>query len=542
LQDADDIAPTGRGALTAAIEDLGEALLVADPQARIGYLNAAASRLTGWSPRQAIGQPLNEVVRLAGAQDPAQPAAEPGVPEGVRYTLLLHRSGLEVPVRCSVSRTRDGGRIVLLQDSSEEHRLRQHLAYQADHDPLTGLVNRREFESRLARALLVARRGPCQHALCYLDLDRFKPINDTCGHAAGDELLRQVTTLLLTQIRGRDTLARLGGDEFAVLLEHCPLDEARRIAEKLRAAVDAFRFAWKDSRFAIGVSIGLVPVERHATEPAALLALADAACYAAKAAGRNRVAVSPAGDDPSLDWAGALREALAGGSLELWQQPIRRGGAGGERPLGHELYLRLRLGEGLAEPPQFLEAAHHHRLMKAIDRHVIERAVRWLRQGAPEAGRLFLNVSADSLTDRDFGDYVLGVLQRFGVPGERLCLEIPETTAGRLAAEMVRLRQAVRPHGCALALDRFGEQRGALGDLRELGVDFVKLAGSLVRASAGDPVSMAVLSGTVQVCRSLGVDAVATGVESRAALGRLAEIGVQWFQGYGLDPPAPLPA
>ncbi len=285
------------------LRSIAEGVIATDLDGRVETLNTAAQSLTGWRGDEAIGEPLGTVFRIVedtagrGGIDPmATLLREEATVEWSGNTVLLRRDGSAVDVDASAApiRDRDGaiiGAVFVFHDVTDDRRFTAQLSHQARHDALTGLPNRREFEHRIARALSDAAALDRRHAVLFLDLDRFKEVNDTSGHAAGDALLREIGAVLLRKLREGDTLARLGGDEFGVLLENCPPESALRIAETLRAAVADFRFEAQDRRFDLGVSIGLVPITEAGFSVSEVIGAADACCYRAKGAGRNRVCV-----------------------------------------------------------------------------------------------------------------------------------------------------------------------------------------------------------------------------------------------------------
>ncbi len=312
-----------------ALQSLAEAIISTDKEGRITFMNPAAEQLTGSAAAEALGKLLEDIVSLVDEtdrrllSDPVHQALTSGAPVNLsRRALLLSRTnGIERSIELSASPIRNGaqelvGAVVLLHDVTEMRGLARQMSYQATHDALTGLVNRREFERRLEEAIESGQRGDGQHVLCYLDLDHFKLVNDTSGHLAGDSMLREVAKLLRDAVRDSDTVARLGGDEFGMLLIGCPLDKARQIADDLTRAVGDYRFVWKDKIFNIGVSVGLVEISRECGTLEELLAAADTACYVAKKQGSGRVAVYSARDEAlarhsgEIQWLQRLQGAL----------------------------------------------------------------------------------------------------------------------------------------------------------------------------------------------------------------------------------------
>jgi len=435
------------------------------------------------------------------------------------------------------------------RDATEEHRLAARLAYQARHDPLTGLIGRRELERRLGRVLAETQEAP-EHALCYLDLDQFKVINDTCGHAAGDDLLRQLGALLKQHMRQRDSLARLGGDEFAALLEHCPLDQARRVANELRAAVEEYRFKWEDKVFNVCVSVGVVAVGGPGQTVSDCLRAADAACYAAKDEGRNRVHTYRPDDGElarrfgEMRWVAEITRALEEDRFELMYQPIRPVSPG--LPEGHhyELLLRMRDRDGRAIPPgAFLPAAERFNLAARLDRWVVDTAFGWLAARPRHLARLdmcAINLSGQTLGDEALLARLIEHLSAGAVPAEKLCFEITETAAIANLEQATRFMRALKALGCRFALDDFGSGLSSFAYLKGLPVDLLKIDGVFVKDMVNDPIDCAMVRAINEIGRVMGKRTVAEFVEDQAVLARLREVGVDYAQGYGIGRPRPL--
>jgi diguanylate cyclase (GGDEF)-like protein/PAS domain S-box-containing protein len=460
------------------LRSIGDAVVTTDAQGRVEFLNPVAERLTGWPHAQAKGRPLSHVYRIVNeqtgepAEDPVSRALRGGrLAAQVSHTLLIGRDGGESAIEDSAAPIRDEagrmlGVVLVFKDVSEQRRLNQQMLHQATHDSLTGLVNRVEFEQRLDHAIGAFHSHGTPYALCYLDLDQFKVVNDTAGHSAGDEMLRQIAALLKTRTRSRDTLARLGGDEFSLLLENCPLGNAIEVAEDLVATIGDFRFSWRERRFAVGVSIGVVPVTVDISDRAELMTRADVACFTAKDLGRNRVYVYHL-DDSELSRrhreilrAAELREALEQGLFRLYAQPIRdivshpHG-----RVIHHEVLVRL-LGEDgeLMLPGSFIPAAERYGVMVELDRWIIREALRQYGSLgiAGEGPGIAINLSGSSLGNDRLVDFVRAELASSGVPAQQVCFEVTETTAINRLTLAQRLIGELRSLGCRFALDDFG--------------------------------------------------------------------------------------
>ncbi len=440
------------------------------------------------------------------------------------------------------------------RDITEARKLSRQLAWQASHDELTGLVNRREFELRLARAVASAQGGAARHALCYVDLDQFKVLNDTCGHVAGDELLRRLGRTLKQKVRARDTLARLGGDEFALLLEHCSLEQAAAVAESVRTTVEGFEFAWDGKPFRVGASIGLVPIDGAHGDASQALRAADNACYLAKDGGRNRVHVYMPQDrgiarrEGEMHWVARINRALAEDRLTLLAQPIvaTPGAQAPESGARHELLLRLRDDDGTLIPPRaFLPAAERYGLANRVDRWVVEHVLGWLdahRSHLSPDARLCVNLSGQSLNDGEFLAYLDARLRDDAPRARTLCFEVTETAA---IANMHNAREflgTLRSHGCEIALDDFGTGLSSFAYLRDLPVDYLKIDGSFIRGIEHDPVSLSIVRSINEIGHVLGKRTIAEYVENEAVARLVTGLGVDYLQGFGVGMPEPLDA
>ncbi len=420
---------------------------------------------------------------------------------------------------------------------------------QARHDALTGLITRREFERRLESALAKTRRETKWSALLYLDLDHFKVVNDTCGHAAGDELLRQITGVLRTVVRNRDSVARLGGDEFAMLLDDCPPQPAERIAQDLLRAAQAFSFAWDDKIFKIGVSIGLVAFHDASLGLLELMRAADDACYVAKKKGRNRVHVYQTADSEvvarqgELDWVGRLRRALQENRFCLYAQDIVAVCASRKAERHQELLLRMIDEEqGVVNPMAFIPVAERYNLMPAVDRLVISTAFAEFSRIVPleeqvNTHRWAINLSGASLNEDDFLEFVRAQFDAFRVPHSAICFEITETAAIANFAKATHLMRELKALGCGFSLDDFGSGMSSFGYLKHLPVDHLKIDGAFVRDIGNDPIDRAMVEAINKVGHVMGITTIAESVETPQTLAILEEIGVDYAQGFGIARP-----
>ncbi len=435
-------------------------------------------------------------------------------------------------------------------DITESYNLTQQLSYQATHDSLTGLVNRAEFERYLQRALRRAHTDGSEHALCYLDLDQFKIINDSSGHIAGDELLRQLAEALKAKVRKSDLLARLGGDEFAVLVEHCTLQDAERVAELLRKVITEYRFQWDGKSYAVGVSAGLVPITSLTVSMTEVLKAADAACYAAKDAGRNRIHIYREGDAElsqrygEMRWVSRINEALDTERFALRFQPIVPVNGENASYWHYELLLSMRDDDGsMVSPGAFLPAAERYGLSVNIDRWVVANAFAWLSTHPAElaqTGLCSINLSGPSISDKNFLGFVIDQLAAKEVPAEKICFEITETAAITNLSSASRLISTLRGLGCSFALDDFGSGVSSFAYLKNLAVDLIKIDGVFVKDICEDPVSGALVKAINDMGHAMGKRTIAEAVESQEIFDALRLMGVDYAQGYGITAPRPL--
>ncbi len=547
--------------LAVTLQSIADAVLTTDAAGRVSWLNPVAQRLTGWSAAEAQGRPSAQVF-VARREDSGKPLPDPvqrclatgrptRLPAGA---VLVGRDGELRAVDDSVAPIRDDegrvlGAVLVFRDVTQQRRQFDEIRWRASHDGLTGLVNRAEFGQRLARTFERACREGSHHALLAFDLDRFKLVNDHCGHAAGDEVLREVARRLEAGVRGRDTVARLGGDEFAAILENCSLEEARHVAQKLCDAMDQYRYVHGGQRFRIGTSIGVAPLDGRWPDADTALREADACCMIAKEQGRNRVQVW-APDDAALRahqsehrWATRLQQALDEDRFELDLQRVLPAQGEDDGRLRGELLLRLRERDGSRVlPGAFMPAAERFHLAPRLDRWVLRQAVALLRRGGlPEIAALSVNVSALTLQDAAFHQEASALLQELGpARAAALCLEITETAVITQLDEAARFIAQMRNLGARVALDDFGAGVSSYGYLKALPVDLLKIDGQFVRALMTDPLDQVAVRSFVDVARTLGLATVAECVETPEVLLELVRLGVGSVQGFLLHRPQPL--
>lgn len=552
------------------LNSIGDAVITTDTNGTIQSLNPRAESLTGWSDSEAKSQPLAKVLQLFN-QVTGLPVknilheSRTGDLSLLSNHKLIRRGDCEeFIVEHSVSPILRGndeiiGMVVVCRDVTENRKLAAQLSWEASHDPLTNLINRREFKRQISELMEQKSRTESGHSLCYLDLDQFKIVNDTCGHAAGDELLRQLTALLQSHIRKTDLLARLGGDEFALLFYECSVAEAREVAEYLRQAVQDFRFVWQEKTFSIGVSIGLVSIDSTVTSLADVMSAADSAMYAAKDAGRNRIHVYEVNDlelaqrHGDMQWVSRLVKALEEDRFCLYSQAIAPTQPDSGKADHYEILIRMTDENGVIIPPgMFIPAAERYNLMPKIDRWVIRHLFSHLsnlRQQSSSAtnsaiaasGSIYtVNLSGASFNDDKFLSFLQRQFAEYQIPPGTICFEVTETFAISNLNKAIKFINALKQLGCSFALDDFGSGMSSLTYLKNLPVDYVKIDGYFVKNILEDPVNAAMIDAINNLTHAIGLQTIAEFVENEQILHKLQALGVDYVQGYGIAKPTPL--
>ena len=467
--------------------------------------------------------------------------------------VLVSLNGDRFWVATSIARIHVGGEerwLMVASDISEQRQLTELLSFQASHDMLTELFNRREFERHVQRALQAVAHGGQARALLYIDLDQFKLINDTSGHLAGDQLLSQLSLVMAELVRPGDVLARLGGDEFGVLVQEVDNEAAVALAERLRTRIEGHIYAWEQRSYTISASIGVVMIDHPGMTLGEVLSHADTACYMAKDHGRNRIHVFSEQDAETIrrrgemEWANRLRWVIEEHRLLIDYQEVLPLQPRPPQDPHIELLVRLRDEDGrVVSPGAFLPAAERYGLVPLIDRWVVTEAISHFHQlhasGRPP-GRCAINLSASTLEDDSLVDHVLDLIDRHGVPPSRLCFEITETEAVRNLARAVRFIERLRAVGCQVALDDFGAGMSSFGYLKNLPVDVIKIDGSFIRDLDGDPMSRSIVDAIAEIGHQRGLDVVAEWVDSARTIEILRELGVDYGQGFALHRPEPV--
>lgn len=540
------------------LESLGEGVMTTDRDGNIKYINPIAASLLEVEFEEVEGEPLDGVLRLTKEIDDT-PCR---IGEMLRGGLLsrVQRLG-NVNLDCSAAGTvtlnltaapildyerRQLGAVVVFQDVSKARELERRLAYQATHDPLTGLLNRHEFDRRLRDLILDSKSDGTRHTLCYMDLDQFKLVNDTCGHHAGDELLRQICGLLRDELRSSDIFARLGGDEFGVILRNCDLDRGLDIANSLRRTIERYRFTWQGSVFSIASSIGIVGVSDETESSIEAMSTADTACYIAKQSGRNRVHVYEINDTVILQqrgqmhWATRIRQAIDEGRMRLFHQSIVPVDPDSGRETHHEIFVRMLDEQGDIVPPgAFIPAAERFGIMPSLDRWIVKNTLSCLSTTRNPLN-CAINLSGASITDDEFLEFVKRQLAMPNIRPEKVCFEITETAAIAEMSSARRFIAELKTLGCRFALDDFGSGLASFGYLKSLPVDYLKIDGLFVRDMVEDKIDRAMVESINDIGHAMGIETICEFVESAETLAELRKIGVDYAQGFYISKPEPL--
>lgn len=544
------------------LSSIGDAVITTNEREEVEYLNPIAERLTGWTLADAIGQPVTTVFNIIN-QHTQLPAKNPiahclderAIVGLARDTVLISKDGKEYAVEDSAAPIFSAGDVItgvvmVFRDVTGQRILRQEVERRASHDHLTGLANRAEFDRVLLEMFDSSISNDVSHALCCIDLDQFKIINDSCGHSAGDALLKEVSALLLKSVRAKDLVARLGGDEFALLLESCDLGAAQRIAQQICEKVAQIRFQQGGKFFRVGASIGVVPLDGRWENAQAAQQAADGACFAAKDEGRGRVHMyvdldrTIMAQHDQMQWATRLQQAIDENRFELFSQPIMPIGERGEQGLHFEVLLRLReTGGNLVPPGVFMPSAERFGLAPQVDRWVVNRVFEWMKLHAAkldEVHIIAINLSGKSIGDRDFHRFLIEALDRDQIPAHKISFEITETAAiGHLdiATEFITMLQQ---RGARISLDDFGSGMSSMAYLKHMAVDYLKIDGQFVKDMASDAVDCAMVRSINEIAHLTGKITIAEFVENEDILKLLEDMGVDFAQGYHIGKPKPI--
>lgn len=539
------------------LRSIGDGIVTTDKYGKIMFMNPVAENLSGYLLEEVYGQQLTDVMQLIcettkkDLPHPIDSCLERNkIIDLESDCVLLHKDGTHIPVTNSAAPIQDNnkqllGGIMVFHDVSEARSLQQELSYQASHDHLTGLYNRREFDQELHAALLHAKRDKHEHTLCYMDLDQFKVVNDTCGHAAGDMLLRELSEKLKIGLRKSDVLARLGGDEFALLLLHCDMDRAVTIAENIHQVVNEFIFQWEGKSCQVGVSMGLASLSPTFKNSAEVLAATDIACYTAKEDGRNRIHIYQADDKKliqrreEMSMVGKVRQALSENLFVLFAQPIVS--TGNVRDCKHyELLIRLKSEEGeYISPVKFLPAAEKYQLMTEVDSWVVKNAFQLLVDSSQQKNdfSLAINLSGQSINDTKFLKFIVDKIDECKVDASRICFEITETAAINNFDHAIDFIKTLKKHNCKFALDDFGTGVSSFEYLKRLPVDYLKIDGAFIKQLDSNKIDRAMVKAINEVAVIMGMKTIAEFVENEEIYKILNDIGIHYAQGYWVSKP-----
>ncbi len=544
------------------LRSIGDAVLTTDKNGTIEYANPATEQLLELKVSDIVGKQHDEIIRVFDGStrmpkdNPIAKCLKNKTPEILdEHSLIISHNDHDHVVDITVApiREKNGeikGCVLVAHDVTELHNMTRKLDYQATHDDLTGLINRREFEKRLSQSLDNARIDNQQHALVYMDMDNFKIVNDSCGHLAGDELLKQFCSIIKVHVRNTDTFARLGGDEFAILLTGCPIEHAKNIATEIQKQLQNFRFQWNDRTFEIGVSMGISVIDNESGSTTEVLNNADSACYVAKNAGRNVVRVYNDNDvvlqqhKGEIQWAQRITQALADNRFTLYCQNIQPLVPTDENQQCQEILVRMVDEQGnLIGPQNFIPAAERYQLMTAIDRWVINAAFITLAAHNAENEQqrsYYINLSGQSLSDPELLHYIIDTQSETGVDPQHICFEITETAAITNLSNAKRFITALKQAGFHFALDDFGSGMSSFAYLRELDIDFLKIDGAFVRQIGQNSVDYAMVSSINQIGHLMGIRTIAEFVEDDHTLELIKALEIDFAQGYGIDKPKPM--
>ena len=545
------------------LESIAEGVITTDNDGRIDYMNVAAESLIGANREDAAGHRVGELFSLVDDAD-RRPLGDPverclamrrRVNMGRRAVLVSSDGEQEHSVEITASPIRGpgssiSGTVVVFHDVGEIRGLTRQMSYQATHDPLTGLINRREFERRLDEGMDSAHAEEVAHMLFYMDLDRFKAVNDSCGHLAGDNMLREVAGLIKEQVRDSDYVGRLGGDEFGALLIGCPIKKAHQIATDICNAIADYRFVWKDKIFNIGISIGLVEISQLSGSLQDVMSAADSACYVAKQQGRGKVHVYSARDEQvarergDIQWLRQLQRALHEDSFELAVQPIIAMTGGVESGPSIEVLIRLPDNHGrIADTAEFLRPAERYQLMPQIDRWVINASLMAISGGEIKiaSGRsCAINLSGQTLGDESFLGFVVDALDRTGVSPSTICFEVTEKAILSNVQHAQRFIEVLHGIGCEFSLDDFGSGLGSFSSLKHLPIDYLKIDGTYTHNLTTDEVNQEMVAAMIKLARTMHFRVVAEQVEHQEDFDWLRDSGVDFAQGHFIEAPTPL--
>lgn len=544
------------------LESTGEGIFGLDKNGTCTFINHAAQEMFGYTLADLKGQSMHQLTHHSHQDGSYFPHAEcsiynafiSGTPSCVENEVFWRKDCSFFPVQYSAYPIRDDkqqitGSVTIFRDITESQAMTEKMKYLASHDTLTSLLNRYSFEQRLTFSLKSAQIEGVQHVVCYLDLDQFKVINDTCGHLAGDELLKLISQLLKKSVRSNDTLARLGGDEFGLLLENCPIEQAREITQQICKSIKDFRFVWEEKIFSVSCSIGLSAISKDTQSVQSIMSTIDASCYIAKNKGRNRIHISSDNDNETakhqneMQWVSEIQKALEENRFVLYQQTILPSDPSNRENQHFEILVRMKDSQNNIIPPgAFLPAAEHYGLMGDLDRWVIRSTFKWLTSQINNNINIDLcsiNLSGQSIGDDNIYQFIMEQQTEFQIDPKMICFEVTENAAVMHLNKAVSFIQQLRGHGFLFALDDFGTGMSSFEYLKNLPVDFLKIDGSFVKDIIDDPIDHAMVKSINEIGHIMGLKTIAEYVENKAIQEELISLDVDYLQGYGISKPKP---
>ena len=546
------------------LESTNEGIIGVDVDGHCTFINPAGLELLGYTQQEILGVDIHKRLfhtRIDGTfylreESPVFFAYHQGRSSRTDEDVMWRKNNSSFPAEYSVSPLFENsvisGAVIMFRDETNSRAMAKQLDYLANHDTLTGLHNRQAFEHKFREMLVESQMEGTHHVLCYLDLDQFKVINDTCGHLAGDDLLRTIADLLKKNIRHSDFLARLGGDEFGLLLNSCSLHQADPVVTKLVDTLRNFRFNWQDSIFATGVSIGMVEINEQTESIVSALSQADSACYMAKENGRNRIHVYHPDDSElakrqgEMEWVSQIHDAFEEDRFFLMKQPIVLTDPLKTNGQHFEVLIRMKDKDGKTVAPcEFIPPAERYNLMPSLDRWVVRTVFKWLHDNPKQCNSISfcsINLSGQTVGDAQFQNFVVDCLAKYQVPGEKICFEITETTAIANITQAIKLIKLLKKQGCKIALDDFGSGMSSFSYLKSLDVDYLKIDGHFVRDMLKDHHNSAIVDAIHRVSQVMGIKTIAEFVENSETRNALEKIGVDYVQGYGISRPVDLDA
>jgi diguanylate cyclase (GGDEF)-like protein/PAS domain S-box-containing protein len=542
--------------LSLLLESTGEGIFGVDENDDCTFINKAGAAMLGYAQQDLLGRPIHKQIRMfdeAGLSFNNR-VVEQGDPVKVKDESFQRKNETLFPVEYSTypiqEEKRFKGSVTVFRDVTASRSMMREMRFLATHDSLTHLLNRHAFDQRLRESFADSQAHDVEHVLLYMDLDQFKLVNDTCGHVAGDMMLRQLAHTLRRMINENGVLARLGGDEFGLLMENCKLKQAITMANEIGSAVKAFRFTWEGRNFSTGVSIGIVAIGPKTESPQSALSAADAACYVAKDMGRNRIHVYQPYDEEINRQQGEMRlvttieSAIDHQRFSLMQQPIMSLSSHSIGDEHIEVLVRMQdEGGAMIMPDAFIPAAERYNIMHSVDRWVIREAFRWLSvnpERLAELGLCAINLSGQSLGELNLHEYILEQLRHYDLPADKISFEITETAVVSRLDQAARFMSLLKRRGFRFALDDFGTGMSSFAYLKHLPVDYLKIDGSFVRNMLNDPVDRAMVKSINQAGHLMGLQTIAEYVENDQILEQLIDIGVDYAQGYCIERPTPL--